>query len=473
MMPASGRVVRHFLAPLVLVALAVLMIAHPARADDAVLSWDSLLDEQKGDLVHFGVRLGGRLPFERNSSEAFVPASVTKLFTAGMALDRLGADYRFETAVRWRSLSDEENARIADLIVVGSGDPTWGVARFETGLRARLDQIAGQLFKSGVREIHGAIRFVAADSRWDDVTAPPGWTAADQLTCDGALPHAFNLSLNCATLVISDLTHAHWREEGVPTPVQLSLAAGAKTSVRAEVSGAGYRVSGTLAADSEPLTTYLPIADTAGWALGLFRGALVAAGIRVLESQPEDSVLVTPQSFSVQSPPLREILKPFLKNSINLIGQGLFLAAGGESALRDYLDARLPAEQVAEVELHDGNGMSYSNLVTPRALFSFLDVISRGADFPVVWDALAIAGVDGTLASRMRGTAAEGVVRAKTGTLTSAYNLAGYVPTYNAAGQAVAFAPFVVLAHAAADLEGAAHAAQDRVAARLAASANR
>jgi len=53
----------------------------------------------------------------------------------------------------------------------------------------------------------------------------------------------------------------------------------------------------------------------------------------------------------------------------------------------------------------------------------------KGRDFPVWYDALPIAGVDGSLSSRMKGTAAERNVHAKTGTLDKARSLSGYVTT--------------------------------------------
>ena len=50
-------------------------------------------------------------------------------------------------------------------------------------------------------------------------------------------------------------------------------------------------------------------------------------------------------------------------------------------------------------------------------------------DFRIFYDALPIAGVDGTVGSRMKGTPAAGNVHAKTGTLDKARSLSGYVTT--------------------------------------------
>ena len=79
--------------------------------------------------------------------------------------------------------------------------------------------------------------------------------------------------------------------------------------------------------------------------------------------------------------------------------------------------------------VRDGSGLSRNDVVTPETLARVLDAMRRHASFPVFYDALPIAGVDGTIAGRMRGTAAQGNVHAKTGTLDMVRSLSGYVTT--------------------------------------------
>jgi D-alanyl-D-alanine carboxypeptidase/D-alanyl-D-alanine-endopeptidase (penicillin-binding protein 4) len=91
-----------------------------------------------------------------------------------------------------------------------------------------------------------------------------------------------------------------------------------------------------------------------------------------------------------------------------------------------------------EARFEEGSGLSRHNLVTPRALVGLLEFMRRHREAAVFWESLPVAGVDGTLRSRMRGTPAEGNLRAKTGSLSLVATLAGYVST--AAGERVAFA---------------------------------
>ena len=91
--------------------------------------------------------------------------------------------------------------------------------------------------------------------------------------------------------------------------------------------------------------------------------------------------------------------------------------------------------------------------------------MAKRSDFPVFWRSLAVAGVDGTLRYRMRGTSAAGNVHAKTGTLNAASSLSGYVTTANRHTLS-----FSILMNGSALPLTRAHAAQDAVAVTLARS---
>ena len=119
----------------------------------------------------------------------------------------------------------------------------------------------------------------------------------------------------------------------------------------------------------------------------------------------------------------------------------------------------------ASYRLLDGSGLSYENRLTPRDLVRVLGAARQSFDFDDYHEALAIAGVDGTLEDRMRGTAAAGNAHAKTGTLNIAVCLSGYVTSANE--RQVGYA---ILVNGGSVSWGNATAAQDDIVELLAAS---
>jgi D-alanyl-D-alanine carboxypeptidase/D-alanyl-D-alanine-endopeptidase (penicillin-binding protein 4) len=106
--------------------------------------------------------------------------------------------------------------------------------------------------------------------------------------------------------------------------------------------------------------------------------------------------------------------------------------AGTPDSARAVVGRQLRAWGVAperDAVVRDGSGLSRHDYVTPEALVRVLDAVSRRPDFRAFYDALPVAGVDGTLRGRMRGTAAAGNARAKTGTVDKSRTLSGYVTT--------------------------------------------
>ena len=142
--------------------------------------------------------------------------------------------------------------------------------------------------------------------------------------------------------------------------------------------------------------------------------------------------------FVLRSPSLSEILAAFMKPSQNQIGEVLFKTVA--LAHTDTGTARVARRIVAErlrawgaepdgFLVWDGSGLSRQDLVSPETLIRVLDAMRRHPHFQTYYDAFPVAGVDGTLRTRMRGTAAEANARGKTGTLSNVRSLSGYVTT--------------------------------------------
>ncbi len=86
----------------------------------------------------------------------------------------------------------------------------------------------------------------------------------------------------------------------------------------------------------------------------------------------------------------------------------------------------------------DGSGLSRRNLITADLLVRIFKFMYHQKDLAVFYDALPIAGMDGTIYARMKGTRAENNAHAKTGTIFAVRSLSGYIRT--ADGEMLAFA---------------------------------
>jgi D-alanyl-D-alanine carboxypeptidase/D-alanyl-D-alanine-endopeptidase (penicillin-binding protein 4) len=186
----------------------------------------------------------------------------------------------------------------------------------------------------------------------------------------------------------------------------------------------------------------------------LVKGGIVVEGGARSVRWPEASP-VGAKNFKLgelASPPLRELVAAFMKPSQNLETDLIFAQVGevrrsadaparrtteesGVLVLGEFLKAHgLP---VSEVRFEEGSGLSRNNLTTANATVALLKLMATHREAKAFGDSLPIAGVDGTLRRRLQGTAAEGNVRAKTGTLRYANSFSGYVTT--AAGERLAF----------------------------------
>jgi D-alanyl-D-alanine carboxypeptidase/D-alanyl-D-alanine-endopeptidase (penicillin-binding protein 4) len=135
-------------------------------------------------------------------------------------------------------------------------------------------------------------------------------------------------------------------------------------------------------------------------------------------------------------PPMAEAIKAVNKPSQNLHAEMLLRllgarvkgegsAAAGQAAVLEFL--RRVGVKADDWALMDGSGLSRSDLVTPHEMASLLVAMDRHPHAQAFRDSLPVAGVDGTLKGRLRGTPAEGRLQAKTGTLRQSAALAGYV----------------------------------------------
>jgi D-alanyl-D-alanine carboxypeptidase/D-alanyl-D-alanine-endopeptidase (penicillin-binding protein 4) len=175
------------------------------------------------------------------------------------------------------------------------------------------------------------------------------------------------------------------------------------------------------------------------------RGVLIASGINVAGAAVDiDDISDAPPRASERvlaahrSAPLSELAQPMMRLSQNLYAETLLKAlgawagtpstAGGIAAARNVLDLwNIPPSALQQ---SDGSGLSPYNLASASALARILEHVSQDRKLRGAFvEALPAAGREGTLENRMKGTPAQGNVRAKTGSLSNARSLSGYVTT--------------------------------------------
>jgi D-alanyl-D-alanine carboxypeptidase/D-alanyl-D-alanine-endopeptidase (penicillin-binding protein 4) len=416
--------------------------------------------------------------FELNPHTLLVPASVAKLASVASAVEAVGWDYRFDTTLRTNGNIDNGTLR-GDLFIVGSGDPSTGGRGGDD-----VDGWIDALKSAGVRRIEG--RIIGDDDALEEPRPSLAWAWDDLGYPTGSLFGALNYGENKTLVRIEPGDTA-----GQPTALTLDAASQGRPLVNRTVTGpkgsavlvwpeqrpgeTALTIAGSVPAGAGPARLMVSAGNPTLWFATVFTNRLRLAGIEVAGDAADiDEVQVAgpvTTLFAFRSRPLSEIVPPLLKESINLYGEALMRlnAAPGSLPTNDAALAGFRTRAAAwgiapdAEQLIDGSGLSRRDVITADALIVILRRMYDRSNTSPWMRALPIAGVDGSLENRMKGTAAERNVRAKTGTMSNIRSLAGYVTT--ADGEHLAFAIMVN------DFEGtgpAAVQAIDAIAVRLA-----
>jgi D-alanyl-D-alanine carboxypeptidase/D-alanyl-D-alanine-endopeptidase (penicillin-binding protein 4) len=445
-------------------APAVTPAPHPVpslqRLDDTI---DSLIAAPELDRGAWGIAVQslatGDPVYTENAQKLMMPASALKIVTLAAAAERLGWEYSYET----RLVAD---GRIADgvlngdLVAVGTGDPT--IDDWDGAATRLFGDWAEQLKARGVRSVAG--RVVGDDNQFDDEGPGSGWAWDDLDRSYAAEAGALQFNQNTARLSVfagptpgrPAVLSLSPEYSGLILRNRVSTADPGAPSVLVTRRGSGSAMldaRGTIGGSSGPLVRNVSVPNPTLYFVARLRDVLIAHGIDIAEPAVDIDDIVNPPDAAYgavlvthRSIPLAALAVTMMKVSQNLFAETMLktLAAAqrdtseaGRAAVRNHLNAwGLTAESAL---IADGSGLSRYNLITAEALVRVLARVSADARLREPFLAsLPIAGVDGTLAFRMKGTAAEGRVRAKTGTFSNARALAGYATS--ADGEPLAFA---------------------------------
>ncbi len=429
-------------------------VALPAARQGLIDLVDSLTGDSTFRMAHWGVLIMdpevADTIVSMNAGKLFMPASNQKLITGATALELLGPDFTWQTPVLLRGRTQSGTFR-GDIVLVGSGDPSWSDAMQNDSALSVFAPIADALSARGIRRVVG--RIVAEGDAFPDSPIGFGW-AWDDLD--------FGYSAGADELMLNEnffrVVLAAGESVGAPVSARLEPDIGFPellVTARSRANG------DSITADTSPLTiafdstaSRLIVAGSmpVGGSTSITRAyrhpndavraalqtVLVSRGIRFTSGAAAPMRARTDTLLVLTSPPLREVHLRMQKPSQNQIAETLFktiarevTGVGTADSARAVIERQLATWGISdsEVAVRDGSGLSRHDYVSPRAIVRLLTVMQSHPSFDAFYSALPVAGVDGTIESRMRGTAAEGNLRAKTGFVDKARSLSGYVNT--------------------------------------------
>jgi serine-type D-Ala-D-Ala carboxypeptidase/endopeptidase (penicillin-binding protein 4) len=391
----------------------------------------------------------GRVPCAREAQKLFNPASIHKLLTSIVALDKLGADFRWKTSL-YATKQIETDTLNGDLILYGTGAPDFA----ESG----LDNFVNQLQKKGLRHVKGNI--IADESFFKGDKVGDGWSWGELQWYYGAEASALTFNENQAEITLqggkpvssTDYVKTH----GEVKPVQEIEAVGLKREINEnEVYAWG---------NGAALQARISVSKPALWAAKILKEKLEKSGVKVdgevkfadWKTDDKFDVAKAVELASIESQTLGEIVRKMNKDSVNLYAELILRTLGkkfgetapdenpkvqktrgddsaGASVIKKWLTENNIATD--EIKIHDGSGLSRLDFVTPEAIGRALVFASQSKFAETFKNSLPIAGTDGTMRGRLGNL--RGRVLAKTGSITYVNSLAGYAK--NSADETFAF----------------------------------
>ncbi|WP_332819651.1 D-alanyl-D-alanine carboxypeptidase/D-alanyl-D-alanine endopeptidase [Sphingopyxis sp.] len=406
--------------------------------------------------ARFGVlvtTLDGEILVSIAPDQRFIPASNTKMFTTAIAYAQLPL---LQRTAKGTGVRLEESGGVTDVVLHGRGDPRLSSADdcVIDCLRTLADAVAAKTRH---------VRHVIGDDSWfPDERWSPGmsWnniqsrygTGTSALTLDDnelvikLAPGAVGAGANVEASGYYEIENRATTVAGKAEDIAAVRAPGSRT----------FRLTGTIGAEAPPVTLRFGIDDPAHYAAWRFRDLLRARGVRVdgdvvarhqplapaydaadrkgppAVAQAEPAMLA-----ELPVPPLAENMVRINKESQNLHSELMLRRVARQSGSGSIADGQAVMRQVmtqaglpeTSYGFSDGSGMSTYNRITPRAAVGLLTWIAR-QPWGAAWrDTLPIAGRDGTLQSRFKGTFLEGRLFAKTGSLNASRALSGYFVT--------------------------------------------
>lgn len=377
------------------------------------------------------------------------PASTLKLLTAITALSRSDADEPFRTEV-WYDGVIEHDTLQGNLYVVGGFDPEFD----EQAMDSLIDEVITFPFSVVNGRVYGDL------SMKDSLYWGKGWAWDDNP--EAYQPYLSPLMFCKGAVEVTVRPGAHPGDTAKVTCYPASSYYTVTNQTRTRTSSAGkFTVSRDWLTNRNNLILkgnidgikkgWVNVYDSPHYFMHAFLEHLQERGIVVLQSY--DLTQIRPISAKLMARwecPVQKVLNQLMKESDNLNAEAMLCRLGALATGKKQVSAedgiaevmkliRQLGHQPEDYKIADGSGLSNYNYISPTLLVDFLKfAYSQTSVFQKLYKSLPVAGVDGTLKNRMKGTSAYKNVHAKTGSFTAINALAGYLKMKN--GHEVAFA---------------------------------
>jgi len=423
----------------------------------------------------------GKVIFESDSDKYYMPASNMKNFTVATAMEKLGPDFKFVTSVFAAAKPDENGTIKADLRIYGRGDVSISTAFNNGDYYKGLDNLVDKIAAAGIKRVEGSL--VGDESYFKGFAIPGGWEWDDLQWYYGAEVSALPLNDNAVDIAVQPGLAGYdclikvspdntimWIENRCKTTTR-SVPGGLTVSKKLDQNV--LQIGGTMAEGDDTYRSSIAISRPAELFLALLKQRLALKGITVTgntHALPTGTVVPSPQVelAKLESPPFSVIAAKTMKPSQNMYTETILWTLGevqraemkktlqrspgeltddfggqiralesasrlssselGLSAVKTFLkQIGIPDDGIVQ---YDGSGLSRHDLITPSAVVTLYTYMAKQSKYSQAWrDSLTIGGVDGTLRNRFKGTAAQGNIRGKTGTIDQVSALSGYLTT--------------------------------------------
>lgn len=394
----------------------------------------------------------GEYFYKKNENKLFIPASNLKLLTTASGLITLGPDFKIKTEILAKGRLDGPRLK-GDLVVRGFGDPAISGRFYGENVLRVFNDWADSLLDLGIDEINGNI--IGDDNAFDDTGLGKGWSWDYETSWFAAPSGALSFNDNCVDITVRPNKPGQKAELIiVPETKYLVIINNVFTveddsvtsvKVRRERGTNVINVFGTIQQKDAPVKVFSSVNNPTQFAMVVLKDVLEKKGIKITGYALDVDDITSHIDFSTAqllfthySPPVKDLIKVINKNSQNFFAEQLIKTVGYEVKNMGTTENGIDASESVfnqmgintdNMAMVDGSGLSRMNLVTPNQIITLLNYMYRSDYYPYFYNSLPVAGVDGTLANRMKKSRAQNNVRAKTGFVFGVRSLSGYVLT--------------------------------------------